>query len=293
MAELLFLVGKIVLVFGVLLVSVAYITLLERKVLGHMQSRLGPHRVGWHGLLQPIADGLKLFFKEDVIVTAADKVVYHLAPWIILVTALLTVAVIPFGDTVSVFGREVPLRIADINIGLLYLFALSSLGVYGIVLAGWSSNNKYALMGGLRSAAQMVSYELPLGLATIGVLMHSGSLSLVKIVEAQAAQGWFVIPQILGFLIFFICAVAECNRTPFDLPEAEAELVGGFHVEYSSMKFALFFMAEYASVILMSAVTVTLFFGGWLGPAFIRTSVSSDAAPNSTHASHSPQKCAV
>jgi len=269
MVELLFMIVKIVVVFVALLLTVAYMTWLERKVLGHMQSRLGPHRVGMNGLLQPIADGIKLFFKEDVIVTAADKVVYHLAPFIIVSTALLTVAVIPFGDSIKIFSHDIPLRIADINIGLLYIFALSSLGVYGIVLAGWSSNNKYALMGGLRSAAQMVSYELPLGLATIGVLMQSESLSLAKIVQAQATQGWFFLPQFIGFLIFFICAVAECNRTPFDLPEAEGELVAGFHIEYSSMKFALFFMAEYASVILMSALIVTLFFGGWLGPGFI------------------------
>jgi len=266
MAELGIVIVKILVVFGVLLLTVAYMTLLERKVIGHMQSRIGPHRVGWHGLLQPIADGLKLFFKEDVIVTAADKVVYHLAPFIIVVTALLNVAVIPFGGHSKLLG---PLRIADINIGLLYIFALSSLGVYGIVLAGWSSNNKYSLMGGLRSAAQMISYELPLGLATIGVLMQAGSLSLVKIVEAQAEQGWFFIPQCIGFFIFLICAVAECNRTPFDLPEAESELVAGFHVEYSSMKFALFFMAEYASIVIMSALVVTLFFGGWLGPRFL------------------------
>jgi NADH-quinone oxidoreductase subunit H len=269
MIELLYMILKIVVVFVALLLSVAYITWLERKVLGHMQSRLGPHRVGINGLLQPIADGLKLLFKEDVVVTAADKVVYHLAPFIIISTSILTLAVIPFGDTINLFGREFSLRIADINIGLLYIFALSSLGVYGIVLAGWSSNNKYALMGGLRSAAQMVSYELPLGLATIGVVMQSESLSLTKIVQAQAAQGCFFLPQFIGFLIFFICAVAECNRTPFDLPEAENELVAGFHIEYSSMKFALFFMAEYASVILMSALIVTLFFGGWLGPNFI------------------------
>ena len=269
MVELLLMLMKIVVVFVALLLTVAYMTWLERKVLGHMQSRLGPHRVGMNGLLQPIADGIKLFFKEDVIVTAADKVVYHLAPFIIVSTALLTVAVIPFGDSVKIFSHDMPLRIADINIGLLYIFALSSLGVYGIVLAGWSSNNKYALMGGLRSAAQMVSYELPLGLATIGVLMQSESLSLAKIVQAQATQGWFFLPQFIGFLIFFICAVAECNRTPFDLPEAEGELVAGFHIEYSSMKFALFFMAEYASVILMSALIVTLFFGGWLGPGFL------------------------
>lgn len=271
MIEIGLILGTILVVFVGLLLSVAYITWLERKVLGHMQSRLGPHRVGWHGLLQPIADGLKLFFKEDVIVTASDKVVYHLAPFIIVATALATVAVIPFGEQVTIFGHDVLLRIADINIGLLYILALSSLGVYGIVLAGWSSNNKYSLMGGLRSAAQMVSYELPLGLATIGVLMQAESLSLVKIVEAQAVQGAFFTTQFLGFVIFFICAVAECNRTPFDLPEAEAELVAGFHVEYSSMKFALFFMAEYASVILMSALVVTLFFGGWLGPGFLST----------------------
>jgi len=266
MVEYAIMLARILIIFAALLLVVAYITLLERKVLGHMQSRLGPHRVGWHGLLQPIADGLKLFFKEDIIVAAADKAVYHLAPFIIVVTALSTVAVIPIGGETKILG---PLRIADVNIGLLYIFALSSLGVYGIVLAGWSSNNKYSLLGGVRSAAQMISYELPLGLATVGVLMQTGSLSLVKIVEAQGAQGWFFIPQFLGFFIFLVCAVAECNRTPFDLPEGESELVAGFHIEYSSMKFALFFMAEYASVILMSALTVTLFFGGWLAPAFL------------------------
>jgi len=266
MVEFGIMLAKILIVFTVLLLAVAYVTLMERKVIGHMQSRIGPNRVGWYGILQPIADGIKLFFKEDLIVSAADKVVYHLAPFIIVFTALLTVAVLPFGGQSSLLGS---LRIADINIGLLYIFALSSLGVYGIVLAGWSSNNKYSLMGGLRSAAQMISYELPLGLATIGVLMQTGSLSLVKIVEAQAQQGWFVIPQCLGFFIFLVCAIAECNRTPFDLPEAETELVAGFHVEYSSMKFGLFQMAEYASVILMSALVVTLFFGGWLLPAFL------------------------
>ena len=269
MIELGIILGRILVVFVVLLLSVAYMTWVERKVMGHMQNRLGPHRVGWHGLLQPIADGLKLIFKEDIIVSAADKVVYHIAPIIIVATALLNVAVIPFGGTARIFGLDVPLRIADVNIGLLYILALSSLGVYGIVLGGWSSNNKYALMGGLRSSAQMISYELPLGLATIGVLMQTESLSLVKIVEAQAQQGWFVIPQFFGFIIFFICAVAECNRTPFDLPEAESELVAGFHIEYSSMKFGFFMLAEYASVIVMSALTVTLFFGGWLGPAFL------------------------
>ena len=202
MVELLFMLLKIVVVFVALLLSVAYLTWLERKVLGHMQSRLGPHRVGMNGLLQPIADGIKLFFKEDVIVTAADKVVYHLAPFIIVSTALLTVAVIPFGDSVKIFSHDIPLRIADINIGLLYIFALSSLGVYGIVLAGWSSNNKYALMGGLRSAAQMVSYELPLGLATIGVLMQSESLSLAKIVQALGDPGLVFPASVYRFFNF-------------------------------------------------------------------------------------------
>ena len=255
-------------VFIVFLTSVAYITLAERKVLGHMQSRHGPRRAGPHGIWQPLADGLKLLFKEDIVVTAADKVVYHLAPFIFVTTALSVVAVIPFGDRVTLFGREILLRIGDINIGILYIFALSSLGVYGLALAGWSANNKYALMGGLRSSAQMISYELPLALATIGVLMQTGSLSLVDIVHAQRDQIWFVFPQFLGFVVFLICGIAECNRTPFDLPEAESELIAGYHIEYSSMKFALFQLAEYASVILMSALVVTLFFGGWLTHPF-------------------------
>jgi len=258
---------KIIVVFVAMLLTVAYLTWLERKVLGHMQIRYGPLRVGWHGLLQPIADGIKLFFKEDIVVDSANKVIYHLAPFIITVCAFASFAVIPFGGELTLFGHTIPLRIADVNIGILYIFALSSLSVYGITLAGWSSNNKYALMGGLRSSAQMISYELSIGLSIIGVLMLTGSLSIVEIVKAQK-EGWFIITQPIGFIVFLICGIAECNRTPFDLPEAESELVAGFHVEYSSMKFALFFMAEYAHMIVVSALVTTLFLGGWYLPFF-------------------------
>lgn len=256
---------KIVVVFVAMLLTVAYLTWLERKVLGHMQIRYGPMRVGWHGLLQPIADGLKLFFKEDIVVDKANKVIYFLAPFIITVCAFASFAVIPFGDELTLFGKIIPLRVADVNIGILYIFALSSLSVYGVTLAGWASNNKYSLMGGIRSTAQMISYELAAGLSIIGVLMLSSSLSMVEIVKAQS-DVWFIIKQPLGFIIFLICGIAECNRTPFDLPEAESELVAGFHVEYSSMKFALFFMAEYAHMIVMGAIVTTLFLGGWQLP---------------------------
>jgi NADH-quinone oxidoreductase subunit H len=253
---------KIIVVFVVMLLSVAYLTWLERKVLAHMQVRYGPMRTGFHGLMQPIADGIKLFFKEDIIVDKANKVIYVLSPFIIAVCAFASFAVVPFGNELNIFGQTIPLRIADVNIGILYIFALSSLSVYGVTLAGWSSNNKYSLMGGIRSSAQMISYELAVGLSIIGVLMLTGSLSMVAIVEAQSGL-WFIIKQPLGFIIFLICGIAECNRTPFDLPEAESELVAGFHVEYSSMKFALFFMAEYAHMIVMGALVTTLFLGGW------------------------------
>ena len=256
---------KIVAVFVVMLLTVAYTTWLERKVLGHMQIRHGPLYVGWHGLLQPIADGIKLLFKEDLVVASAHKFLYILAPFIVTVCAFVSFAVVPFGDSVQILGRRVDLVIADVNIGILYIFAISSLSVFGIVLAGWSSNNKYSLLGGLRSSAQMISYELPIGMSIIGVLMLSGTLSMVGIVKAQAGM-WNVILQPLGFIIFMICGIAECNRTPFDLPEAESELVAGFHVEYSSMKFALFFIAEYAHMLVMSGMAVTLFLGGWHGP---------------------------
>lgn len=256
---------KVGVVFGLLLLVVAYLVLLERKVLAHMQVRLGPMRVGFHGLLQPIADGLKLFFKEDIFPTQANKFVYMFSPVICMIPALITFAIIPFGNTIKILGYSTDLVIADINIGILYVFASASIGIYGIVLAGWSSNNKYSLLGGLRSSAQMISYELSMGLALIGVLMISETLSMTGIVEAQS-KIWFVVLQPIGFIIYSIAAVAETNRTPFDLPEAETELVAGYHTEYSSMKFGMFFLAEYANIITVSAIAVTCFLGGWHGP---------------------------
>jgi len=254
---------KIALVMGLVLLAVAYLTWLERKVIADIQVRYGPSRVGRFGLLQPIADGIKLMFKEDIVPANADRLIFLLAPVISIIPALIVFAVIPFGPSFV---------ITDVNVGLLYVFAVTSLGVYGIVLAGWGSNSKYALLGGLRSSAQMVSYELSLGLSVIGVVMMAGSLSLVDIVEAQKGSWygilprWNVIPQFLGFVIFLVSSTAELNRAPFDLPEAETELVAGFHTEYSSMKFAMFFMAEYANMIGASAMATTLFLGGWQGP---------------------------
>ena len=222
-------------------------------------------RVGWHGLLQPIADGLKLITKEDIIPANASKVLFVLSPVIAMIPALLSIAVIPFGDTITIMGVSVDMVITDVNIGILFILAVSSVGVYGILLGGWSSNNKYSLLGGLRSSAQMISYELSMGLSLIGVIMMTESLSLVDTVNAQADL-WFVVLQPVAFIVYAISAIAETNRCPFDLPEAETELVSGFHTEYSSMKFALFFMAEYANIITVSAVGVTFFLGGWRGP---------------------------
>ena len=256
---------KIVIVFNILLLVVAYMTYVERKVLGHIQVRLGPMHVGFHGLLQPIADGIKLMFKEDVIPREANRWVFVAAPMMTLIPAIASFAIIPFGDSLSVLGVSVDLVIADVNIGILYFFALSSLGVLGFVMAGWSSNSKYSLLGGLRASAQMISYELTLGLSVVGVIMLAGSLSLVDIVDAQAKVP-FILLQPLGFALFMVAGVAEVNRAPFDLPEAETELVAGYHTEYSSMKFAMFFMSEYAAMITISALASTLFLGGWRGP---------------------------
>ena len=256
---------KIGVVIGVLLLVIAYLIWVERKVMAHMQVRMGPMRVGWHGLLQPIADGLKLITKEDIIPANASKILFIASPAIAMVPALLSIAVIPFGDTISIMGVSIDMVITDVNIGVLFILAVSSVGVYGILLGGWSSNNKYSLLGGLRSSAQMISYELSMGLSLIGVIMMTGSLSLVDTVNAQTDL-WFVVLQPVAFLVYAISAIAETNRCPFDLPEAETELVSGFHTEYSSMKFALFFMAEYANIITVSAVGVTFFFGGWRGP---------------------------
>jgi NADH-quinone oxidoreductase subunit H len=247
---------KIVVILFGLLGVVSYLTFAERKVAGHIQARTGPNRVGPFGLIQPIADVLKLFFKEEFIPAGANKVVFHIAPMLAVIPALVSFSVVPVGPDFTV---------TDLNVGLLLFLAMSSLGVYSITLAGWSSNNKYALLGGLRSSAQMISYELAMGLSTVGVLLLAGSLSLVDIVHAQQ-RFWFVLQQPLAFIIFLITAFAETNRAPFDLPEAEAELVAGFHTEYSSMKWGLFFLGEYANMITISSIAVTLFLGGWNGP---------------------------
>ncbi|KAA0257704.1 NADH-quinone oxidoreductase subunit NuoH [Deferribacter autotrophicus] len=256
---------KILIVITVLLLSVAYMTWAERKVIGHMQVRLGPTHVGWKGLLQPIADGLKLLMKEDIVPDMVDKPVYIIAPLLSLIPALSAFAVIPFADKFVIFGKEVQPYISDINIGLLYILALSSVGTYGIIMSGWASNSKYALLGSLRSSAQVISYETAMGLALVGPVLLAGSLSLRDITIAQKGL-WFIVPQFVAFVIYLISAIAETNRAPFDLPEAETELVAGFHVEYSSMKFALFFLAEYANMYVVSAIATIVFLGGWNGP---------------------------
>lgn len=256
---------KSIIIVLFLLFAFAYATWLERRLLGRMQHRWGPNRAGPFGLLQPVADAIKMIFKEEIVPQQADKITYLLAPIAAIVPALMAFAVIPVGPPIHILGQEITLYLADVNIGLLYILAVASVGLYGIVLAGWSSGSKYSLLGGLRSCAQMISYELPLALSLLGVLTISGSLSLVDLVEAQRGL-WNVVLQPLGFLLYLIAAVAEVNRLPFDLPEAEAELVAGFHTEYSSIKFAFFFMAEYINMIVVSSLAVTLFFGGWLGP---------------------------
>ena len=257
---------KIGVVVGVLLMGVAYSVYAERRVSALIQNRYGPNRVGPEGLFQPFADVLKLVLKEDIVPTKANKAIHTLAPMISIFVALTTIAVVPFGNVIHLFDRDISLQITDVNVGILYILALTSLGVYGITLSGWSSNNKYSLFGGLRSSAQMISYELSMGLAVVGVVLITGSLSLQDIVVHQFGWKWNLVLQPVGFIIFLISSFAETNRTPFDLPEAEPELVGGYHTEYSSMKFALFFMAEYANMIVASAVITTLYLGGWQFP---------------------------
>lgn len=263
---------KTIVILLILVTAVAYVTLMERKVMGWIQMRVGPNRVGPWGLLQPLADGLKMIFKEDIVPLQASRWLYILAPALSLIPALMTFIVIPYGGEVNLFGHRVELHVTRMNVGLLYILALTSVGVYGIVLAGWSSNNKYSLMGGLRSSAQMISYELALGLSIVSVLLYTGSLDLVDIVEKQGGwpghMGWniFRFPLMIVFIIFYIASLAETNRTPFDLPEADSELVAGYHTEYSSMSFVMFQMAEYLNLITASSISTTLFFGGWNGP---------------------------
>jgi NADH-quinone oxidoreductase subunit H len=277
---------KAILLVLILLGGFAYLTLYERKALARLQMRVGPNRAGPWGILQPIADAVKLIFKEELMPARADKLLFFLAPVITLVPALVITAVVPWGPNLHVFGREITLYIANINVGVLYIMSVASIAVYGIVLAGWSSNNKYAMMGGLRSTAQMISYEIALGLSFVGVILLAGSAQMSEIVDAQKSV-WFVLLQPVGTLIFLIATLAEVNRAPFDMPEAEQELTAGYHTEYSGMKFALLFMAEYDKMIAICSIGATLFFGGyrefwflsntilsvdrtpWLGPVYI------------------------
>jgi len=249
-----------------LITGFAYLTFYERKALARIQVRLGPNRAGPGGWLQPIADAVKLIFKEELVPAKADKVIFILAPIITVIPALTILAVVPWGGTVPFFGRQIDLTISNVSVGLLYITAIASISVYGIVLAGWSSNNKYAMMGGIRSSAQMISYEIALGLAFVGPILLSGSMNVNEIVIVQKDIGWFAIWQPLGAVVFLIATLAEVNRAPFDMPEAEQELTAGYHTEYSGMKFALFFMAEYIKMIAVSAIAAALFFGGYHGP---------------------------
>jgi len=270
--DMLLILEKLLLIGGIItfsLVIAMYTTYAERKVAAVMQDRVGPNRAGPFGLLQPLADGLKLFFKEEIIPLTSNKLLFVLGPALAMVTAMLTSAVIPWGSSIEIFGRNVSLQIADVNIGILYVFGVVSLGVYGIMIGGWSSNNKFSLIAAVRGASQIISYELAMGLSLIALLMMTGSLSMKTIVEQQMSGGWGgllgwnVLYQPLGFLIFLICVFAECNRTPFDLPEAENELNFGYHQEYSSMKLGFYLFAEYVNMFISSAVVSTLFFGGY------------------------------
>jgi NADH-quinone oxidoreductase subunit H len=254
----------VLILFG--LVGFAYTTYYERRALARIQTRIGPNRAGPAGLLQPVADGIKLIFNEELIPAKADKFLFLLAPVLTVLPSLIIWAVIPWGTTITLFGRVIPLHLADVNVGVLYIMAVASIAVYGIVIAGWSSNSKYPLLGSLRSTAQIISYELSLGLAFVGPILIAGSMSMTDIVQSQQERGWFFLLNPVGFIVFLLAALAEVNRAPFDMPEAEQELVGGYHTEYSGMKFALFFMAEYIKMIAVSAIAATLFLGGYSGP---------------------------
>jgi NADH-quinone oxidoreductase subunit H len=254
---------KMFVVFNLIMVGVALLTLLERRVCAWMQDRLGPNRVGPQGILQPAADGLKNILKEETSPAMADKTLFTLAPLVSFVPALLTFGVIPFAAPLPTRWGPVPMVVADLPVGFLYILAISSLGVYGIVLAGWASNNKYALLGGLRASAQMISYEIAMGMSTVAVLLLAGNVTLSQVIAQQQQGLWFVLPLALAFVIFFVSALAETNRLPFDLPEAEGELIAGYHTEYSSMKFSMFYIAEYSNMVTASALMATLFFGGW------------------------------
>ncbi len=265
LVPLVVLIAKIIVVIGVLLILPIPLTWLERKIAGHMQQRLGPMRVGWHGILQPLADGIKLLTKEDHIPDEADRFMFKLAPIITLVATFALFVAIPFGGSIFLFDQEITLYLADMNVALLYVLAVSGIHVFAVILGGWASNSKYAVLGSLRTCAQMISYEIPMGFAVVGVVMLAHSMSLVSIVEAQG-DVWNVVYQPLGFLVFFIAGLAEAQRIPFDLPEAEGDLGAGYHTEYSGMRFSLFMISEYLIVVFMAALTVILFFGGWNDP---------------------------
>lgn len=272
---------KFILILVVVMASLGiamYTTFAERKVAAILQDRRGPNRAGPFGLLQPLADGLKLFFKEEIIPNFSSKFLFILGPGLAMLTAIMTSAVIPWGDHVELFGRNISLQIADINIGILYVFGVVSLGVYGIMIGSWASNNKFSLLGGLRAASQIISYELAMGIALIALLMVTGTLSISEMVHQQQNGHWNIIYQPLGFLIFLICAFAECNRTPFDLPEAENELIGGYHTEYSSMKLGFYLFAEYINMFISSAVMASLYFGGYDLPFVNEAALSPNVA---------------
>lgn len=264
-----FILVKFALVLLVFLVSLgiaAYSTFAERKIAAFLQDRVGPDRAGPFGLLQPIADGVKMFMKEEIIPTNADKALFILGPCIMMMTACMTGVVIPWGDSLFINGTEYPVQITDVNIGILYVFGVVSIGVYGIMIGGWASNNKYSLMGAIRASSQMISYELAMGMSIIALVMTTGTLSVREIVEQQQGMNWNIFVQPLGFLLFIVCAFAECNRTPFDLPECETELVGGYHTEYSSMKLGFYLFAEYINMFISSAIISSLYFGGYNFP---------------------------